>query len=322
MRNIGDLKLENPFVMAPMAGITDSPFRLLAREQGASLTFTEMISAKGCYYNDVTTKSLLHIKEEEGPVGLQLFGSDPEIIKIVIEKLNPLNHVLLDINMGCPVQKVVKNGEGAALMKNRDLAYKVVKAAVEVSEKPVTVKMRLGFDESTINVTEFPKAMEEAGARAISVHARTRDMFYAGKADWSYLKKVKEKVSIPVMGSGDIFSKEDAINMLKETGVDYVMVARGALGNPWIFRECLALWQNMEIPESPSLDEKITMMTRHLTLLKELKGEYRAIREMRKHGGWYVRGFKNASSIKRRINVITDFHELMEFFVDLKQELQ
>ena len=322
MKKIGDLKLDNPFVMAPMAGITDSPFRLLVREQGASLSFTEMISAKGCYYNDETTKTLLHITEEEGPVGLQLFGSDIEIIKSVIEKLNPLNHVLLDINMGCPVQKVVKNNEGSALMKDPDLAYRLIKAACEASEKPVTVKMRLGFNESTINVVELSMALEEAGAKAIAVHGRTREMFYTGNVDLSYIKKVKEKVSVPVMGSGDVFSKEDAINMIRETGVDYVMVARGALGNPWIFRECAALWQNKEIPEPPSKDEKINMMIRHLALLKDLKGEYRAVREMRKHGGWYIRGFKNASAIKRHINTIDDFHELMELFVDLRQELQ
>lgn len=322
MKKIGNLELENPFVMAPMAGITDSPFRLLVREQGASLSFTEMVSAKGYYYNDETTKTLLHIKEEEGPVGLQLFGSDPEIMKVVIDKLNPLNHVLLDINMGCPVQKVVKNGEGSALMKNPDLAYKVVKAAVSVSEKPVSVKMRLGFNENSINVLELSSALEEAGAKAIAVHARTREMFYSGKADWSYIKRVKEKVSIPVMGSGDIFSKEDGLAMIKETGADYVMVARGALGNPWIFRECVALWEGKDIPQPPSTDEKIDMMIRHLTMLKDLKGEYRAIREMRKHGGWYLKGFKNSSAIKRHINTITDFHELMKFFVDLRQELQ
>lgn len=313
MKKIGNLVLENPFLMAPLAGITDSPFRRLARQQGASLVYSEMISGKGLYYGDRGTEVLLHVEEEEKPVAYQIFGSETEIMAFTAEKLNPRDHVILDINMGCPVPKVVKNGEGSALMKNPGLAFRLVEEAVKHSAKPVTVKMRLGWDGDSINCMEVAKAVELAGGSAVAIHGRTRDQFYSGKAKWDEFTRVKKALSIPVIGSGDVFSSRDALRMMEETGVDYVMIARGALGNPWIFRECVAAWKGMVPPDPPTIDEKKETMLHQLSMLVQLKGDYSAIREMRKHIGWYVKGLPGAAEMKRRVNEINHLSQLEDF---------
>ena len=243
MIRIGTIELENPFVLAPLAGITDASTRSLAKEQGAALVYSEMISGKGLWYKDKNTERLLNIAEGEGPIFYQLFGSDPEILAHAARELRPRRNAGIDLNMGCPVPKVVKNGEGSALLKNPQLIYDLVYAMVQAAEKPVTAKIRIGWDADSINAVETAKAIEAAGASAVAVHGRTREQYYTGQADWNMIRKVKEAVSIPVIGNGDVFSGEDANRMLAETGCDLVMIARGALGNPWIFRDALAIWR-------------------------------------------------------------------------------
>lgn len=259
---IGNIKLENPFILAPMAGITNAPFRVLCKREGASLVFSEMISAKGLYYNDNATESLLQIYDEEKPVAFQIFGAEPEFMGFAAHKLDDRANAIIDINMGCPVPKVVKTGGGSALLKNPDLIGKIVEAVVNASSKPVTVKIRIGWDEGSINLIEVAQIIESAGAAAITVHARTRDQFYSGKADWEYIRKVKESVNIPIIGNGDIFNGDDAVRMLNETGCDFVMIGRGAYGNPWIFADAVAKWgavwsgEFSEIKKSPAVVEK------------------------------------------------------------------
>lgn len=316
---IGSVALENPFFLAPLAGITDGVFRRLCKKQGAGLVYSEMVSGKGLFYNDKATERLLRIYEEEKPVAFQVFGADPKIMEITAKTLAERGNCLLDINMGCPVPKVVKNGEGSALLKDVKLAAQLVKSAVSHAGKPVTVKTRIGWDEKTKNVISFAKAMEEAGASAIAVHGRTREQLYTGKADWSYIKEVKDAVSIPVIGNGDIFCGEDAIRMLEETGCDFVMIARGALGNPWIFKEALALWNGETLPMLPSFDEKLDTIKKQLTDLCEEKGEYAAVREMRKHVGWYLKGMYGSAEIRRKVNEIQEAEKLLELFESLKK---
>jgi tRNA-dihydrouridine synthase B len=314
---IGNVTLKNPFFLAPLAGITDAPFRRICKEQGAGLVYSEMVSGKGLYYNDKSTEKLLRIYEDEKPVAFQIFGSEPEIMKFTAEKLADRENCILDINMGCPVPKVVKNGEGSALLKNPELAEAIIKAAVESAGKPVTVKIRIGWDASSINAVEIAKVAEAAGASAIGVHGRTREQYYSGKADWDVIRQVKKAVSIPVIGNGDVFSGQDAIKLLDETGCDFVMIARGALGNPWIFREALALWKGQPIPEPPSLSEKIEIILKHFDLLLEEKGEYAAVREMRKHAGWYLKGIPGSAGIRRQMNTIVDPKLLKETICSL-----
>lgn len=319
---IGNVELNSPFILAPLAGITDSPFRRLCKEQGAALVYSEMISAKGLYYNDKSTERLLSFIPEEKPIAYQLFGSDPEIMAWAAEKLSDRENSIIDVNMGCPVPKVARNGEGSALMKNPGLAAEIVKLMVKAEahaaskscrpEKPVTVKCRIGWDEKSINIFEFALMMEESGASAIAVHARTREQYYSGRADWETIAKVKESLKIPVIGSGDIFSAEDAIKMLKETGCDFVMFARGALGNPWIFRDALALCEGRPLPPPPSTQEKIALIRRHIVLLTAEKGEVPAVREMRKHIGWYLKGIPGAVKIRQKVNSLTTADELMK----------
>ena len=309
---IGDINLESPFLLAPLAGITDAPMRRICSMQGAALVYSEMISAKGLWYRDKNTERLMYMYEDEGPVALQLFGSEPEIMSFAAAKLEERRNVILDVNMGCPVPKVVKNGEGSALLKNPELAGRIIEAMVKETGKPVTAKIRMGWDESSVNAVEVAKILEQAGASAVAVHGRTREQYYTGKADWDIIREVKQAVDIPVIGNGDIFSGRDALDMIEKTGCDFVMIARGALGNPWIFAEAKALWEGKEPPKVPDADEKREMLEKHFCDLLELKGEYAAVREMRKHTGWYLKGMPGAAAMRREINQITDAQELKD----------
>lgn len=305
-------KLSGPFLLAPLAGVTDAVMRRICFREGASLAYTEMVSAKGLYYGDRKTESLLYIPEDAGPTSIQIFGSDPEIMGYAAEKLAERNNFSLNINMGCPVPKVVRNGDGSALMKDPDLVYDVVRAVDDKAGKPVSVKFRKGFDDDHINAVEIAKACEAAGAAAVIVHGRTREQYYSGKADWSIIRQVKEAVDIPVIGNGDVFTGADGVRMMKETGCDLVMVARGAQGNPWIFRELMAAWRGEPEPEKPSASEVREMMYQHLDQLVELKGEYAAVREMRKHIAWYTKGRKNGASIRKAVNQIESARQMKE----------
>lgn len=305
-------KLSGPFLLAPLAGVTDAVMRRICFREGASLAYTEMVSAKGLYYGDRKTESLLYIPDDAGPTSIQIFGSDPEIMGYAAEKLAERNNFSLNINMGCPVPKVVRNGDGSALMKDPDLVYDVVRAVADKAGKPVSVKFRKGFDDDHINAVEIAKACEAAGAAAVIVHGRTREQYYSGKADWSIIRQVKEAVDIPVIGNGDVFTGADGIRMMKETGCDLVMVARGAQGNPWIFRELMAAWRGEPEPERPSASEVREMMYQHLDQLVELKGEYAAVREMRKHIAWYTKGRKNGASIRKAVNQIESARQMKE----------
>lgn len=317
MRPIGDFIPANPFFLAPLAGITDAPTRLLAKEMGAALVYTEMVSAKGMYYGNKNSDGLLRIDPDEKPAAIQLFGGEPEMIAWAARVLRERDHAILDLNMGCPVPKVVKNGEGSALMKDPEAVRRLVAAAVENAGRPVTVKIRSGWDAGSVNAPEIALAAQEAGAAAVAVHGRTREQFYAGKADWSVISRVAEAVSVPVIGSGDVFSGADALRMMEETGCDYVMIARGALGNPWIFREALALYEGRPLPEPPGLAEKIRVIRRHLTLAVREKGERVAVMELRKHLGWYLKGVPGSAALRRRANSLETAEDFGAFLEDL-----
>lgn len=312
---IGNLTLKNPFILAPLAGITDYAMRSICFEQGAALAYTEMVSAKGIYYGDKKTGSLLYMGEDEAtkdrPLGIQIFGSDVEIMGKVAYILNKRKNQILDINMGCPVPKIVKNGDGSALMKDPDKIYNIVKNVVGNTDKPVTVKIRKGFDENNINAVQVGKAIEDGGAEAITIHGRTREEYYSGKADWNIIKMLADSINIPVIGNGDIFSAEDGMKMLDSTGVKAIMIARGAMGNPWIFRNLNETYMKNKITP-PMINEISDMMMEHLDKLIQLKGELRAIKEIRKHIGWYTKGLPNSSKLRNKINNINDLKEMKE----------
>ena len=313
-------ELKNPFLLAPLAGVTDSAFRRVCFEQGAAMAFTEMVSAKGLYYRNPGTEDLLRIRPGEGPVGLQLFGSEPLMLQFAAEKLKDRPNVCIDLNMGCPVPKVVKNGEGSFLLTRPALAAELVRIVAATAGKPVTVKMRIGFDEAhPVDPAAFALQMQEAGASLLSVHGRTREQYYSGKADWKTIKRIKEALDIPVAGNGDVFSAEDALRMLDETGCDLVMIARGALGNPWIFAECEAAWNGRPIPKRPEMDEIIETVKKHALRLLEDKEEYRAVREMRKHAAWYTKGIKGAAALRRQASEAESLDELFTILEGLKQ---
>ena len=300
-----------------MAGVTDLPFRLLCREQGAGLLCMEMVSAKAIYYNNRNTESLLEIHPDEQPVSLQLFGSDPAIMSEMAKRIEERPFAILDINMGCPVPKVVKNGEGSALMKNPKLVYEIVSAIVKAISKPVTVKIRKGFDDDHVNAVEIAKIIEEAGAAAVAVHGRTREQYYSGKADWDIIRQVKEAVSIPVIGNGDVTSPQNADELVKQTGCDGIMIARGAQGNPWIFSEMIHWEETGELPPRPDKDEVREMMLRHARLQLEYKGEFSGIREMRKHVAWYTKGLKGAARLREKVNAVESLEELENLLTSL-----
>lgn len=314
---IGNVKLENDLILGPMAGVTDLPFRLLCKEQGAGLLCMEMVSAKGIMYNNKNTKFLLTIDERERPVSLQLFGSDPDIISEQAKRIEELPFDILDINMGCPVPKIVNNGDGSALMKNPLLAGEIIEKTARAIQKPVTVKIRKGFDEEHINAVEMAHIAQESGAAAIAVHGRTREQYYSGKADWEIIRKVKEAVKIPVIGNGDVWTPQDAIDMRKQTGCDGVMIGRGAQGNPWIFKQILHYEQTGELLEKPSPQEVTEMILRHAKMQMEFKGEYTGMREIRKHAAWYTAGYKNSAKLRGKINETETYEELKELLSHL-----
>lgn len=306
---IGNVECGN-IILAPMAGITDMPFRALCREQGATFSYTEMISAKALYYKNKNTLPLLQVAKGERPIAVQLFGNEPDLLAQEALKLEDGPYDVFDVNMGCPVPKVVNNGEGSALMRDPEKIGQIVSAMTKVLHKPVTIKIRKGFSENQINAVEVAKRAEDAGAAAIAIHGRTREEYYSGHADYDIIRQVKEAVSIPVMGSGDIYKGKDAKRMLDETGCDAVMIARGARGNPWIFREVAHYLETGEELPRPSIEEVKAMILLHARMLIDFCGENMAIRQMRKHAGYYVTGYPDASKIRREVNLCVTFSDL------------
>ena len=312
---IGNVTLENNLILAPMAGVTDLPFRLLCKEKGAGLLCMEMVSAKAILYKNKNTQALLEIDPQENPVSLQLFGSDPDIISQIAHEIEERPFDILDINMGCPVPKIVNNGEGSALMKNPVLAGKIIEKTVKAIQKPVTVKIRKGFDDEHVNAVEMARVAQESGAAAVAVHGRTREQYYSGKADWDIIRQVKEAVSIPVIGNGDLLTAEDVIAMKEQTGCDGFMIGRGAQGNPWIFEQILHYFRTGEKLSKPSAEEVTDMILRHAKMMLEFKGEYTGIREIRKHAAWYTAGYPNSARLRVAINNVESFEALEELLL-------
>ena len=309
---IGNLELENNVFLAPMAGVTDLPFRILCKEMGCGLVYSEMVSAKGILYDNKNTTELLEVDPKERPVAVQLFGSDPEILGAMAKKIEPYPIDIIDVNMGCPAPKIVKNGEGSCLMKTPELVGKIVKSLVESQSKPVTIKFRKGFDDDHINAVEIAKIAEANGASAVAVHGRTREQYYSGKADWDIIRQVKAAVNIPVIGNGDVFSPEDAKNLLDHTGCDAIMVGRGAQGNPWIFKRILHYLETGELLPEPTAEERVEKALRHSQMLIDYKGEYIGVREMRKHMAWYMKGLPGAAELRGKLNHAETMEQLEE----------
>lgn len=307
---IGNVELDNNLILAPMAGVTDLPFRLLCKEQGCGLLYTEMVSAKAILYKNRNTKELLKVREEERPIAVQLFGSDPDIVSDMAAQIEDGPYDIIDINMGCPVPKVVNNGEGSALMKNPKLVEQILSSMVRKLKKPVTVKFRKGFDDNQINAVEIAKIAESCGVSAVAVHGRTREQYYSGKADWDIIRQVKEAVKIPVIGNGDIWTPEDARRMMEETGCDGLMIARGAQGNPWLFSRINHYLDTGELLPVPDRAEICRMIMRHARLQTELKGEEIGMKEMRKHIAWYTAGLPHSAGIRRDCNFVETLSEL------------
>ena len=316
---IGNVEMQNPLVLAPMAGVTDLPFRLLCKEQGCGLMYTEMVSAKALLYKNRNTKPLLETRPEEEPVAVQLFGSDPEIMSEMALQLEEGPYAIIDVNMGCPVPKIVNNGEGSALMKNPHLAHDILAAMVKAVKIPVTVKFRAGWDDNNRNAVEIARAVEAAGVSAVAVHGRTRQQFYEGKADWSIIADVKQAVKVPVFGNGDIFTVADGLRMLEQTGCDGLMIGRGADGNPWLFTALAAALRGEPLPQPPSLKERLAQAAEHLEMLIAYKNEVVAVKEMRRHISAYLKGMPHAAEFRGRFHKVDTQEQFSELLAEYSE---